>query len=62
MAIATITIIAIVIIAIVIIANCSSPSMHQGSFDEVMAFAFKQCLMSFVWWLFENPCHHVGDR
>jgi hypothetical protein len=61
MAIATITIIAIVIIAMVIIANCSS-SMHQGSFDEVMAFAFKQCLMSFVWWLFENPCHHVGDR
>ena len=34
---------------------------RPGTFDEVMAFAYKQCLMSFVWWLFENPCHHVGD-
>lgn len=34
---------------------------RPGTFDEVMEFAFKQCLMSFVWWMFENPCHHVGD-
>ncbi len=34
---------------------------RPGTFDEVMAFALKQCTMSFVWWLFENPCHHVGD-
>lgn len=34
---------------------------RSGTKEEIMAFAFKQCLMSFVWWCFENPCHHVGD-
>eukprot|EP01049_Picozoa_sp_SAG25_P017088 SAG25_NODE_4244_length_857_cov_1.274406_1_plen_63_part_10 len=36
---------------------------RPGSQEEVLAFAFKQCLMSWVWWAFENPVRDTGgDR